>query len=152
MSDDRKPEHDPLSPDWPPPGTGRWMAAALALWLALLLGKLYPFRFASAGSGGEGLLSLVDRPGATVLWQVAMFVPLGAIEAQLARRLLGRFSAATLVLVTLDAALLSLIGETLQWWSPDRASSAIDLAANTLGGVLGYLLSLHAYDALTRRP
>ncbi|MFA9479587.1 VanZ family protein [Phycisphaerales bacterium AB-hyl4] len=140
-----KPTNDEPSP-WPPPGIGPWVLASMTLWSAVLLVKLYPFSFDSAGSGGEGLLSLSPRSGTTVLWQIAMFVPLGFVEAQLARRLLEGFSAATLMLVMLDAGLLSLVGETVQWWLPTRTSSVIDLAANMIGGVAGYLLCQHLND------
>lgn len=127
------------------------MVASMALWTVVLAVKLYPFAFASAGAGGEGLLSLAARPGGTIAWQIALFVPLGVIEAQVARRLLTGFSGATLMLVVLDAGLLSLVGETAQWWLPARTSSIIDLAANAIGGVVGYLLCLHISDLLGRR-
>ncbi|MEX2672941.1 MAG: VanZ family protein [Phycisphaeraceae bacterium] len=138
-------------PPWLPSGARRWVLASMTAWSAVLLVKLYPFAFHTAGSGGESLLSLSARPNMTLLWQIALFVPLGLVEAQLVRRLLGGFSAATLLLVVLDAGLLSLVGETAQWWIPHRTSSVIDVTANALGAVVGYLLCQHLSD-LRPRP
>lgn len=146
MTDGQRRDDDGREPpeSWPPAGTGAWVLASIAAWAAVLVVKLYPFAFASAAPGG--LLTLLPRPTWVVAGQIVLFVPLAMIEAQAARRLLGGLGTLSLLLVSMDALLLSLVGETLQWWLPDRASSAIDLAANTLGGVLGYMIAMHAVD------
>lgn len=131
----------PLTEPPQPSGIARRFALTLAVWLAILLTQLYPFRFA-AGTGP--LFALYPCSAWAVLGQVALFIPLGLSEASLARRLLGRPSRLILALVFLDAMILSLIGETAQHWLPDRSSSLIDLAANTLGAVIGYMIWLYA--------
>jgi hypothetical protein len=135
---EREPERDP-EPPWPPAGTGKWLLGTFLVTVAILLVQLYPYRFAA---GAPPFLGLRHAGALAVLGQVALFVPLGIVEARLARLALGFAGGALALLVAIDAALLSLICQTAQYWLPDRTSSVIDLAANTLGGVLGYKLSL----------
>jgi VanZ family protein len=66
---------------------------------------------------------------------VAVYLPLGFFLTLGLRRLPGRFTAP--ILGILLAGLLSLLLETLQNWLPSRIPSNIDLACNTLGGLLG---------------
>ena len=129
---------------FPPPGTGRWLWLSLLAAVAVLAVKLWPFAFGPAGP--EPLLGLTHGGAWALLGQVALFVPVGLVETQLARRLLGGLGPLTLVLVAFDAALLGLIGETVQYWVPQRTSSIIDVTANAAGGVVGYLI-VQQYEA-----
>ena len=126
-------------PSIPPPGLGRWMLAALAVTIAILLVQLYPYRFAS---GAGPFLGMEYRSHLLVLGQVALFVPLGMVETHLVRRIFGSVGGAMALLVTLDGAILGLICQSAQYWIPARTSSAIDLAANALGTVIGYKLAV----------
>lgn len=132
------PDHEPGPPALPP-RVGRWMLATLGVTLAILAVQLYPYRF-TAGAGP--FLGMVHPGPWGVLGQVALFVPLGVVETQLVRRLFGYAGGLVALLITLDGAVLSLIGQSAQYWLPDRTSSLIDLVANTFGTVIGYKLTL----------
>lgn len=136
-----EPPRDPSpDPDGPlPPRSGPWLVATLVVSIAIVAIQLYPYRFAA---GSPPFLGLYHAGYLAVLGQVALFVPLGFVETQLARRLFGFAGGALAVLVALDGAVLALICQSVQYWLPDRTSSLIDLAANTLGTVVGYKLSL----------
>ena len=140
MHDSEPPHNSPDSePPWPPAGTGRWMLATVAVGVMILLAQLAPFDFA----GGAGPFFALRYAGwLAVAGQVALFMPLGFVETQLAGRFMPRAGSLLVLLVALDGLLLSLIGETVQHWLPARTSSAVDVAANTLGTVIGYKLSL----------
>lgn len=74
------------------------------------------------------------------IWlNVAGFVPLGFTFAA-ARR--GRNAVGVAILVTLCCALLSFSVEFLQNFLPTRVASNVDLATNTLGGLLGSVVGL----------
>ncbi|MFW6060018.1 MAG: VanZ family protein [Phycisphaeraceae bacterium] len=137
-SNPEPPPEPPEPPPWPPPGTGRWLGATFGVAVAILLVQLYPYDFAAGGS----LYALQHGGYLNVLGQVALFVPLGLVETQLVRRLLTGAGGVLVLLVTLDGVLLSLVCETVQFWLPARTSSIVDLAANTLGVVVGYKLAL----------
>jgi glycopeptide antibiotics resistance protein len=133
-------QHEPTRETWPPPGTGFWLILSAAVSVGLILTALFPFTFASPTGP---LLSLRNPGTALVALQVILFVPMGVVEGELARRVLGglRAGAWGVVLVALDAALLALICETLQYWVSSRTSSLVDVLAAAFGGVLGYMLS-----------
>jgi len=141
---DQPPPNPPNSnePDapWPPPGTGKWMLATLIVSVAIMLTKLYPFDFA-AGAGPFFALRPVGY--LVVLAEIALFIPLGFVETHLARRVLGHGGTTLVLMVAIDALLLSLVGETVQHWLPARTSSTLELAANTLGAVVGYKLAVY---------
>jgi glycopeptide antibiotics resistance protein len=125
---------------WPPPGTGLWLLLTLAVSLGLVAVSLFPFTF---GQPRGPLLSMRYPGTALVLLQVVLFVPMGVVEGELARRVLGGWRAGNwgVVLVGLDAALLALVCETLQYWVTTRTSSVVDVLAAAFGGVLGYMLA-----------
>ncbi|MBP5985875.1 MAG: VanZ family protein [Azonexus sp.] len=68
---------------------------------------------------------------------IAVYVPLGFFLTLALSRLPGRYTA--LALATLLAGGISFGLETLQTWLPSRVPSNLDLACNTLGGLLGAL-------------
>jgi len=142
-SHETKRSDDPFEPSpvtWPPPGSGLWLMLTLAVSIGIVLVELFPFTFGQP----RGSLLGMTYPG---LWlvgvQVLIFMPMGVVEGELARRVLGRLRAGNwgVVLVGLDAALLALICETLQYWIVDRTSSLVDILAAAFGGVLGYMLA-----------
>ncbi len=66
------------------------------------------------------------------------YLPLGFLLTLALSALPGRFTAA--VLAILLAAMVSFGMETLQVWLPTRVPSNVDLACNSLGGLLGAIL------------
>lgn len=121
-----------------PPGTGRLTLLALMVGLLTLGALLFPFDFAVDAS--DRWLALRAAPLTAVVASIGLFIPMGVCEGWLAKLLIGRAVMVT-VLVTMDATLLSLIGETLQLWLPGRDSALVDLVANALGGTVGALVS-----------
>jgi VanZ family protein len=116
---------------------GRWFLVVCLLGLvAILYPRLAPFDFAWDGHiPFERVtwhpLTLRDAP-----LNVLLFVPFGfGLAGLLARR--GRQSGAAWR-VLLVAALLSAALEAAQLFMPDRVPSVADVAANTLGALLGY--------------
>ena len=83
-------------------------------------------------------LTLGRRVVADVLLNIAIFVPIGW-GLHRAGRPLCRRPGVLLLAVAVVAAGFSGLMETLQYWLPGRYSSAIDVAANTLGALLGAL-------------
>jgi len=130
-------EPDQSSPDEKGFWRLMWLGGLVAL--LILAVQLYPYNFRNPGAGE--LFSREHRGAWAVLSQIALFIPMGVIETELVRRFLGRTIFMTVMLVALDAVLLSLLCETAQYWLPDRHSSLIDIVAATTGGVLGYLLA-----------
>jgi hypothetical protein len=125
---------------WPPPGSGLWLVLTLVVSVGIVLVEAFPFTFGNA----TGPLLGMTYPGTVLLLlQVGLFVPMGVVEGELARRVLGGLRAGGwgVVLVGLDAALLALICETMQYWIDGRTSSMVDVLAAAFGGVLGYMLS-----------
>ena len=73
---------------------------------------------------------------ADVLLNIAIFVPIGWGLHRAARPLCRRPGVLLLAVVVVAAGFSGLM-ETLQYWLPARYSSAVDVAANTLGALLG---------------
>jgi glycopeptide antibiotics resistance protein len=135
---------DPMG--WPPPGAGARLLVGLLVSAATLAVLLWPFQWTAAATGPWLALRPLGWPA--VLANIALFLPMGLAEARAARPLFGA-SVVVIVLVALDAALLSLIGESLQVWVQTRESGAVELACHTLGGAIGAAI----HDAtVTRRP
>ena len=80
-----------------------------------------------------------------------LFLPLGVVSAWAWKVLLPKRSAMIVLLVAFDAAVLSLIGEYLQMWLPERTSSLLDLAANIFGSGVGGIIGLAVFDHFTQR-
>jgi glycopeptide antibiotics resistance protein len=104
------------------------VAAMGALWLLL-----YPLDFQA--DPVTGFLSEHRIPRINTLSNVLLFVPLGAMCGWIAWRR-QRWLVGIIVAIGVVAA-LSLLGEWLQVWLPDRQSSLTDVIANTLGGFIG---------------
>jgi VanZ family protein len=117
------------------------LARYLALaWLGLVAyGSLHPF----AGWRDTGISPLAFLEGGwprywtvfDLLANVAVYLPLGFFLALALNSLPGRFTA--FVLAVLLAGSVSLGLETVHTWLPSRVPSNLDLACNTLGGLLG---------------
>lgn len=113
----------------------------LAYTLLLLLVCLHPF--AGWTSPGESPFAFVVQPWQKYIsWpdvylNVAGFLPFGFMLVASLRE--GRRKAGLVFVALLASALLSFSIEFVQNWLPTRVSSNLDLAANTLGGLLGAL-------------
>ncbi|MBU3695133.1 VanZ family protein [Dechloromonas sp.] len=117
----------------------RYLALA---WLALLVyGSLHPF----TGWRDTGLTPLAFLEGGwprywtafDLLINVALYLPLGFFTTLAMCRLPGSYTGA--ILATLIAAGVSFGLETLQTWLPARVPSNLDLACNSLGGLVGVI-------------
>jgi len=117
------------------------LARYLALaWCGLVIyGSLHPFSgwrdtgispFAFLEGGWPRYWTFFD-----LAINVAVYLPLGFLLTLALDRLPGRFTAP--ILAILLAAGVSCGLESLQTWLPSRVPSNLDLACNTLGGVLG---------------
>ncbi len=102
----------------------------LILWMLL-----YPFHFRPWDS--SQWLSHNRLAKLNTLSNIILFVPYGLVAAWVGARLFPGAKRVVIVLVLLDAAALSFIAETLQVLEVQRESSAVDIAANALGGLLG---------------
>ncbi len=110
------------------------LAATLTLWELL-----FPFNFTTTPQSawlGETDIHKINLAG-----NLLLFAPLGLLLGWwFQRRSTNRHWA--IILVALVGGLLSLSGETLQVFLPERQSSIVDLLANTLGitlaGIVGY--------------
>ncbi len=119
------------------------LARYLALaWCGLIVyGSLHPF----SGWRDTGVSPWIFLEGDwprywtafDLIANVAVYLPLGFFIGLSAFRLPGRFTA--LILAVLLSGGLSFILETVQNWLPSRIPSNLDLACNTLGGLLGAL-------------
>lgn len=118
-------------------------ASYLALaWLGLVVyGSLHPFAgwrdtgvspFAFLEGGWPRYWTFFDLAA-----NVAVYLPLGFFLTLALSRLPGRFTG--LVLATLLGCGVSFGLESVQTWLPSRVPSNLDLACNTLGGLLGAL-------------
>ena len=118
-------------------------ASYLALaWLGLVVyGSLHPFAgwrdtgvspFAFLEGGWPRYWTFFDLAA-----NVAVYLPLGFFLTLALSRLPGRFTG--LVLATLLGSGVSFGLESVQTWLPSRVPSNLDLACNTLGGLLGAL-------------
>jgi len=117
----------------------RYLALA---WLGLVAyASLHPF----AGWRDTGVSPLAFLEGGwprywtvfDLVANVAVYLPLGFFLTLALSRLPGRFTA--LALATLLAGSVSFGLEVAQTWLPSRVPSNLDLACNTLGGLLGAL-------------
>ena len=115
----------------------RYLALA---WCGLIVyGSLHPF----TGWRDSGVSPWAFLEGAwprywtgfDLVTNVAVYVPLGFFLALALLRLPGRFTAASLAVLL--GGTLSFGLETLQNWLPSRIPSNLDLACNTLGGLIG---------------
>jgi glycopeptide antibiotics resistance protein len=128
------------------------------LWLLftvfIIYGATIPFRFTADTSAiaqkwsdvslNPLIRSVGDRPSVTdEVQNILLFLPFGAM-GMLARRGTSRFVLPRVVMVTGLAALLSVAVESAQLFTLDRVVSMNDVAANTLGGLLGALAALVA--------
>lgn len=123
------------------------LARYLALaWCGLVVyGSLHPF----SGWRDTGVSPLAFLEGGwprywtvfDLVANVAVYLPLGFLLTLALVRLPGRFTA--IALATLLAAAVSFCLECLQTWLPARVPSNLDLACNTLGGLLGALAAHH---------
>lgn len=118
-------------------------ASYLALaWLGLVVyGSLHPFAgwrdtgvspFAFLEGGWPRYWTVFDLAA-----NVAVYLPLGFFLGLALSRLRGRFTG--MALATLLAGAISFGLESVQTWLPSRVPSNLDLACNTLGGLLGAL-------------
>jgi VanZ family protein len=117
------------------------LARYLALaWCGLIVyGSLHPF----AGWRDTGISPFAFLEGGwprywtafDLVANVVVYLPLGFFLTLALRGLPGRFTA--LILAVLLAGTVSCGLETLQNWLPSRVPSNVDLACNTLGGLLG---------------
>lgn len=121
------------------------LARYLALaWCGLVIyGSLHPF----TGWRDTGISPFVFLEGGwprywtffDLATNVAVYLPLGFFLTLALYRLPGRFTA--LILAVLLAAGVSCCLESLQTWLPSRVPSNLDLACNSLGGLLGASLA-----------
>jgi VanZ family protein len=119
------------------------LARYLALaWCGLVVyGSLHPF----TGWRDTGISPFIFLEGGLprywtvfdLVANVAVYLPLGFFLALALYGLPGRFT--SLILAVLLAGGVSFGLETVQNWLPSRVPSNIDLACNTLGGLLGAL-------------
>uniref|UniRef100_Q477U9 VanZ like protein n=1 Tax=Dechloromonas aromatica (strain RCB) TaxID=159087 RepID=Q477U9_DECAR len=117
----------------------RYLALA---WFGLVVyGSLHPF----SGWRDTGVSPIAFLEGGwprywtvfDLVANVAVYLPLGFFLTLALSGVPGRFTA--LLLATLLAGGVSFCMETLQTWLPSRVPSNLDLACNTLGGLLGAL-------------
>lgn len=117
----------------------RYLALA---WFGLIVyGSLHPF----SGWRDTGVSPIAFLEGGwprywtvfDLVANVAVYLPLGFFLTLALSGVPGRFTA--LLLATLLAGGVSFCMETLQTWLPSRVPSNLDLACNTLGGLLGAL-------------
>ena len=121
-----------------PPHTGRWFALTALVSLLTIGAMCYPYEFRAPAGGAW--LALEPTTMLAVLGHVALLIPFGIAEGALARRLL-RTEGLIILLTVLDAALLALVGETIQRWVPAQTSSLIDLVACAIGGGVGGMIA-----------
>ncbi len=120
------------------------------VWLVCVMAAtLYPFDFTVdiLGPAGRATFGVDPRQLTDVgdnLFNVMLFLPLGAlVQAQQLRRRLA-LAGGTLVLAGFLGLLISSVVEYLQAYLPGRASSVVDIASNTAGaliGAIGYRLA-----------
>ncbi len=121
------------------------LARYLALaWCGLVVyGSLHPF----SGWRDTGISPLAFLEGGwprywtvfDLLANVAVYLPLGFFLALALKSLPWRFTA--LVIAVLLSGAVSFGLETLQTWLPSRVPSNIDLACNTVGGLIGAIIA-----------
>lgn len=97
---------------------------------------------------GENRFSQIHKINLAL--NLILFLPLGIVSAWTWKILLPSRSLLIVLLVAADAAILSLIGEYLQMWLPERTSSLLDLAANILGSGAGGIIGLALFEPFFR--
>jgi VanZ family protein len=123
------------------------LARYLALaWFGLVVyGSLHPFSgwrdtgvspFAFLEGGWPRYWTVFD-----LVTNVLVYMPLGFLLTLALTGLPGRFT--TAILATLLAGSVSFCMESLQTWLPARVPSNLDLACNSLGGLLGAIYAYH---------
>jgi glycopeptide antibiotics resistance protein len=81
---------------------------------------------------------------ADITFNIAAFAPLGWGLHRVSRRLGLLTEKTNLVAVALAVAVFSLVMETVQYFLPTRYSSILDVATDTVGGIVGGWLEQHA--------
>ena len=122
------------------------LARYLALaWCGLVIyGSLHPF--SSWRDTGISPFTFIEGgwprywTAFDLLANIAVYLPLGFFLTLAIARLPGRFTAP--VLATLLAAGVSFGLESVQTWLPSRVPSNLDLACNSLGGLLGAIAAV----------
>ena len=132
---------------WLPPGAARLGILASIVGLLTLGSMTAPFDFQAQAPGPWVGTHIVSWP--RILGAMLLFVPLGVCEGWLATLILRNHNW-VVVVVTIDAAILSLLGETAQVWLPGRDSSLLELLANTMGGLGGAILAGPTFSAVQR--
>lgn len=120
--------------DPPPPLSRLSRTLVFAAALAVLVATLFP----SLESGSAGLFECLicgDRGLADVILNVLLFLPLGAAIALVGVRMRGAL---------LACAILSASVEVAQFFIPGRDASLGDLLFNSVGAVLGFLVTRSA--------
>ncbi|MEX2217000.1 MAG: VanZ family protein [Phycisphaeraceae bacterium] len=134
------------------------LAAFMTMWLLL-----YPFDFQQRPATawlGERHLSQLHR--INFVSNLVLFLPLGLLAGWRMALKPARSRVMAIVLVTLMAGTLSLVGETLQQWlpaesavhngiRPPRTSSLLDLIANTFGAAIAAAVGVKLAESLTAR-
>lgn len=131
------------------PGMG-WLlllifaVAGMTAWMLL-----FPFDFVATKQ--TAWLSERQIHKLNTLSNVILFMPMGMLSAWLLKLWWPRLGLIIVLMVAADAALFSLLGETVQMWLPKRQSSLVDLIANATGGGIGAILGLSLASGLTYR-
>ena len=121
-----------------PPRMGWLLLTTLVVGLTTLAGSLAPFDFHAPANGPWLDVACSGLVGAATM--IGLFVPFGFAEGWLVHNVV-KFRNWLVLIVVLDAAVLSLIAETAQMWLPSRESSVVDLVANSFGAAVGALLA-----------
>jgi VanZ family protein len=129
----------------PPAFLGRRSLDFLTLLAVLFVAQagLIPFDFGLGAGGPFFEARLYDLIIPDIVSNLALYVPLGALCCWALERRLGNVLVAAVGAVVL-AAVLSLVVEYAQAFSPSRVSSLIDLTSNVTGAAIGALFSFAA--------
>jgi VanZ family protein len=112
-------------------------ARLLVIWLlCVVAGTLAPFNFVTVAGAQAFAYGTYQRDPIDFVLNLALFVPFGALLQHQGRQRALTPRALVLLTVALAAA-ISLTVEYLQVFLPVRDSSIIDVAANTLGALIG---------------
>lgn len=137
------------------PGSRAAIILGLCYAAALVYGTLYPWRgWREIGLPWYGFVTKPWSPYWTwldILVNIGLYLPLGALVTEAARRRLRPAAAGTLA-VLLGAG-LSFALESAQTWLPGRVPSRLDWLANSVGASIGALavLAWSAWRAGSRR-
>lgn len=119
-------------------GDGWLILLVLGVGLLTFWQLVFPFDFQSPKSSAfleERTLGELHK--INFVANIVLFVPYSALGAWMLFRWWPRAANAVFLLVVLDVAIMSIVGEVLQQWLPKRTSSALDLTANVFGGSIG---------------